>query len=79
MQEQGLNHQATVAGDMKDVLHRSPATDNISTELLAQKISHRFFPEVWGINDEQVLPTGMPRMDEYLDEQHRNEKIKRIV
>ena len=38
-----LNHQATVAGDMKDVLHRSPATDNISTELLAQKISHRFF------------------------------------
>lgn len=38
-----------------------------------------FFSEVWGINDEQVLPTGMPRMDEYLDEQHRNEKNKRIV
>lgn len=73
MQEQGLNHQATVAGDMKDVLHRSPATDNISTELLAQKY-RTVFSEVWGINDEQVLPTGMPRMDEYLDEQHRNEK-----
>ena len=37
-----------------------------------------FFSEVWGINDEQVLPTGMPRMDEYLDEQHRNEKIKEV-
>lgn len=78
MQEQGLNHQATVAGDMKDVLHRSPATDNISTELLAQKNIAPFFSEVWGINDEQVLPTGMPRMDEYLDEQHRNEKIKEL-
>ena len=30
-----------------------------------------FFSEVWGINDEYVLPTGMPRMDEYLDENYR--------
>lgn len=37
-----------------------------------------FFSEVWGINDEQVLPTGMPRMDEYLDEQHKSEKIKEL-
>lgn len=33
-----------------------------------------FFSEVWGINDERVLPTGMPRMDEYLDEGHRRKK-----
>lgn len=37
-----------------------------------------FFSEVWGINDEQVLPTGMPRMDEYLDENHKQEKIKEL-
>lgn len=30
-----------------------------------------FFSEVWGILDEQVLPTGMPRMDEYLDPENR--------
>lgn len=37
-----------------------------------------FFSEVWGMNDEQVLATGMPRMDEYLDEAHKQEKIKEI-
>ena len=30
-----------------------------------------FFSEVWGINDELVLPTGMPRMDQYLDNDYR--------
>ncbi len=35
----------------------------------SKNIAH-FFSEVWGINDEQVLPTGMPRMDEFLDEQY---------
>lgn len=33
----------------------------------SKNIAH-FFSEVWGMNDEYVLPTGMPRMDEYLDE-----------
>ena len=37
-----------------------------------------FFSEVWGINDIQVLPTGMPRMDEYLDETYKAGKIKEI-
>lgn len=37
-----------------------------------------FFSEVWGMNDEQVLATGMPRMDEYLDEGHKQEKIREI-
>lgn len=37
-----------------------------------------FFSEVWGINDEQVLPTGMPRMDEYLDEAYRKEKTAQL-
>ena len=37
-----------------------------------------FFSEVWGINDEQVLPTGMPRMDEYLREDYRQEKTKEL-
>lgn len=37
-----------------------------------------FFSEVWGINDEQVLPTGMPRMDEFLDENYRAETTERL-
>ena len=37
-----------------------------------------FFSEVWGILDEQVLPTGMPRMDEYLDEGHRSEVTRQL-
>lgn len=37
-----------------------------------------FFSEVWGINDELVLPTGMPRMDEYLDEENRKRKTEEL-
>lgn len=37
-----------------------------------------FFSEVWGINDEQVLPTGMPRMDEYLREDYRQKKTEEL-
>lgn len=37
-----------------------------------------FFSEVWGINDENVLPTGMPRMDEYLEETHKQNKIAEL-
>lgn len=37
-----------------------------------------FFSEVWGINDELVLPTGMPRMDEYLDAAYREKKTKEL-
>lgn len=37
-----------------------------------------FFSEVWGINDELVLPTGMPRMDEYLDEEYRKKKTEEL-
>lgn len=37
-----------------------------------------FFSEVWGINDIQVLPTGMPRMDEYLDESYRSAKTEEL-
>lgn len=37
-----------------------------------------FFSEVWGICDEQVLPTGMPRMDEYLDPVYREAKLQEL-
>lgn len=43
----------------------------------SKNIAH-FFSEVWGLNDEQVLPTGMPRMDEYLDENHKQQKIEEL-
>lgn len=36
----------------------------------SKAIAH-FFSEVWGINTENVLPTGMPRMDEFLDPDYR--------
>ncbi len=43
----------------------------------SKNIAH-FFSEVWGMNDEQVIATGMPRMDEYLDSEHRKQKTEEI-
>ncbi|MDD5952286.1 MAG: CDP-glycerol glycerophosphotransferase family protein [Oscillospiraceae bacterium] len=43
----------------------------------SRHIAH-FFSEVWGINTENVLPTGMPRIDEYLDETYRVNKTKEL-
>ena len=43
----------------------------------SKNIAH-FFSEVWGMNDEQVLATGMPRMDEFLDEEYRTEKTEQL-
>lgn len=37
-----------------------------------------FFSEVWGMSDELVLPTGMPRMDEYLDKEHQKKKTEEL-
>lgn len=36
------------------------------------------FAEEWGINEERVLPTGMPRMDAYLDAGRRKEKEREL-
>ena len=44
----------------------------------SRHIAH-FFSEVWGINTENVLPTGMPRMDEYLDPDYRAKKEKELL
>lgn len=38
----------------------------------------KFFSEVFGINDDQILPTGMPRMDEYLDKAFREKKTAEL-
>ena len=43
----------------------------------SKKIRH-FFSEVWGINDSMVLPTGMPRMDEYLDKEYQHQKKREL-
>ena len=43
----------------------------------SKNIAH-FFSEVWGMNDEQVLATGMPRMDEYMDSEHKKQKVEEI-
>ncbi len=37
-----------------------------------------FFSEVWGMSDELVLPTGMPRMDEYLDKERQRRKTEEL-
>ncbi len=41
------------------------------------RIAH-FYSEVFGINPEQLLPTGMPRMDEFLDPAYRKETEKKL-
>ncbi len=43
----------------------------------SRKIAH-FFSEVWGMNTSRVLPTGMPRLDEYLDEDHRKKTVEHL-
>ena len=43
----------------------------------SRHIAH-FFSEVWGINTENVLPTGMPRMDEFLDPDYRTAKEEEL-
>ena len=37
-----------------------------------------FFSEQFGISDEQIIPTGMPRMDMYLDEDHRSATVEEL-
>ena len=43
----------------------------------SKEINH-FFSEQFGILDEQIIPTGMPRMDQYLDEKVREQATARI-
>ena len=43
----------------------------------SKEINH-FFSEQFGILDEQIIPTGMPRMDQYLDPEVRKEATARI-
>lgn len=38
----------------------------------------KFFAEVWGINESRVLPTGMPRIDEFLDAEYRQSKMDEL-
>ena len=44
----------------------------------SQEIAH-FFSEQFGILDEQIIPTGMPRMDEYLDNNHKFNIINNLI
>lgn len=43
----------------------------------SKHIAH-FFSEAWGINTERVIPTGMPRIDKYLDAAHREATTKEL-
>lgn len=38
----------------------------------------KFFSEVFGINDAKILPTGMPRMDEYLNPEHQKATLEKL-
>ena len=38
-----------------------------------------FFSEQFGILDEQIIPTGMPRMDQFLDEKNQSEVKERLL
>lgn len=46
--------------------------------IAGSKAIRHFFSEVWGINDSMVLPTGMPRMDEYLNEDYQKKKKEEL-
>ena len=37
-----------------------------------------FHSEVWGINEEQIIPTGMPRMDRFLDKAYREQTEQKL-
>lgn len=43
----------------------------------SSNINH-FFSEQFGILDEQVIPTGMPRMDQYLNKDNREKVTKQL-
>ena len=43
----------------------------------SRNIAH-FFSEQFGINESQILPTGMPRMDSYLDPEYRKTKTAEL-
>ena len=37
-----------------------------------------FFSDAWGINEEKVVSTGMPRMDSYLNEDYRKKTVEAL-
>ena len=41
--------------------------------IVSSKAVIPIFSEIWGINDDQVLPLGIPRIDRFLDPGHRAE------
>ena len=43
----------------------------------SKSITH-FFSEQFGILDEQIIPTGMPRMDQFIDPDHRKEITEKL-
>ncbi len=43
----------------------------------SRAIAH-FFSEVFGINTDRILPTGMPRMDEYFNKDYKKNTIKAL-
>ena len=46
--------------------------------IAGSKTMAHIFSEMWGINEEDVLLTGLPRIDEYLDQENREKKIKEL-
>jgi len=43
----------------------------------SKNIAH-FFAEAFGMNNERILPTGMPRMDIFLNKKYRKKKTKEL-
>lgn len=46
--------------------------------IASSKNAKSIFAEVWGINTEQIIPTGLPRMDKYLDIDYKQRIIKKL-
>lgn len=61
----------------------SPGTDSGHRQytygVAGSKAVRHWFSEVWGINTAQVLPAGVPRIDEFLDSRVRADKVKNLL
>ena len=62
----GYNRWGNVGSPGPQSCHRQYAFGISGSRKIAS-----FFSDAWGINEEKVISTGMPRMDKFLDEEYR--------
>lgn len=69
----GYNRWGVIGGPAPQSCHRQYAYGITGSKKIAN-----FFADVWGINEEKVIATGMPRMDSYLDPAYREQRTREL-